>query len=198
MPNLKLAKRMEDQGADAIVIEGMESGGHIGNQTTMALMTNVIPQITRIPVIVAGGIVTGKALAAVLLMGGAGVQMGSRFLLARECQVHPKVKERIIGATDADSVVTGFSRNYGVRGLRNKFTDEYLALETSGAPFEELSSLAIGRNRLSAVEGDVENGSGQVDQSLVPLTRIQSAQEIIEEIIQEAREALAAASRIEL
>lgn len=196
VPNLKLAKRMEENGADGIIIEGMEAGGHIGNQTTMALMTNIIPRITGIPVIVAGGIVTGRALAAVLLMGGAGVQMGSRFLLARECQVHPNVKEKIIGATDTDSVVTGFSRNFGVRGLRNKFTDEYLALETAGASFEVLSKLAAGRSRVSAVEGDMENGSVQVGQSLVPLNKIKSVREIIEEIVGEANEALASAARI--
>lgn len=198
VPNLRLAKRMEEHGADAIIIEGMEAGGHIGNQTTMALMTNIIPEITSIPVIVAGGIVTGRGLAAVLLMGGAGVQMGSRFLLARECQVHPQVKEKIIAATDTDSVVTGFSRNFGVRGLRNKFTEEYLALETSGASFEELSKLAAGRSWLSAVKGDVENGSVQVSQSVVHLKEIKSVQEIIEDIVREANESLAAASKIQI
>lgn len=198
VPNLRLAKRMEEHGADAIIIEGMEAGGHIGNQTTMALMTNIIPEITSIPVIVAGGIVTGRGLAAVLFMGGAGVQMGSRFLLARECQVHPQVKEKIIAATDTDSVVTGFSRNFGVRGLRNKFTEEYLALETSGASFEELSKLAAGRSWLSAVKGDVENGSVQVSQSVVHLKEIKSVQEIIEDIVREANESLAAASKIQI
>lgn len=198
VPNLKLAKRMEENGADGIIIEGMEAGGHIGNQTTLALMTNIIPEITRIPVIVAGGIVSGRALAAVLLMGGAGVQMGSRFLLAQECQVHPNVKEKIINATDTDSVVTGFSRNFGVRGLRNKFTDEYLALETSGASLEDLHKLAAGRSRVSAVEGDMENGSVQVGQSLIPLNEIKPVQEIIEEIVNEANEALTLASRIRI
>ncbi len=133
VPNLKLAKRVAEKGADAIVIEGMEAGGHIGSQTTLALMTNIIPYID-IPVVVAGGIADGRGIAAALLMGAAGVQMGSRFLLTTESTLHPKAKERILQATDTDSVATGVSRGHGVRCLRNTFTEEYTKFEASGAP----------------------------------------------------------------
>ncbi|KKM10062.1 2-nitropropane dioxygenase [Clostridiales bacterium PH28_bin88] len=195
IPNVKIAKRMEANGADAIVIEGMEGGGHIGTQTTMAMMTNIIPQVT-IPVIAAGGIADGRGLAAALLMGASGVQMGSRFLLTAECRVHPIVKEKIIQATDTDSEVTGYSRGHAVRGLRNSFTEKYLALERSGAPQEALDQLAQGTNRLAAVEGDVENGSVQVGQSLSVLKEVKSVNEVIEELMEQARQTLESASKI--
>jgi enoyl-[acyl-carrier protein] reductase II len=185
VPSVKLAKRVEAAGADALVIEGMEAGGHIGTLTTMALLTNVIPEI-KIPVVSAGGIVDGRGIAAALLMGAAGVQMGSRFLLAEECTVHANAKKQIIAAEDTDSVVTGYSRNHGVRGLRSKFTEKFLELERSGAPDEELNTLATGTNKLAAVDGDVENGLVQVGQSLSRLNTIKSAKEIIDEVTLEA------------
>ena len=116
VPSLKLAKRIQDAGADAMIIEGMEAGGHIGSQTTMSLMENILPEIS-IPVVVAGSSVDGRGLAAALLMGAEGVQMGSRFLLAEECQAHPNMKEAIINATDTDSVVTGLLRHPRIRRL---------------------------------------------------------------------------------
>lgn len=189
VPNSKLAKRVEDSGADAIVIEGMEAGGHIGTLTTMALMTQVIPQVT-IPVIVAGGIADGRGLAAALIMGAAGIQMGTRFLLAEECGVHPNVKQKLISAVDTDSVVTGLLSGHGVRGLRNAFTDKYLALERQCTPQAELNNLATGTNRLAAIEGDVENGAVLAGQSLLPLKKIEPAATIIENIVNEAREVL--------
>ena len=132
VPSLKLAKRIEEAGADAMIVEGMEAGGHIGSQTTMSLMENILPEIT-IPVVVAGSIVDGRGLAAALLMGAEGVQMGSRFLLAEECKAHQNMKEAIIKATDTDSVVTGLlSGHGGVRSLRSDFTDRYIAAETDG------------------------------------------------------------------
>ena len=125
VPSLKLAKRIEEAGADAMIVEGMEAGGHIGSQTTMSLMENILPEIS-IPVVVAGSIVDGRGLAAALLMGAEGVQMGSRFLLAEECQAHQNMKEAIIKATDTDSVVTGLlSGHGGVRSLKNEFTSRY-------------------------------------------------------------------------
>ena len=192
IPSVKLAKRVEAAGADAIVIEGMEAGGHIGTLTTMALMTNVIPEIS-IPVIAAGGIVDGRGLAAALLMGAAGAQMGSRFLLAEECTVHDNVKQRILAASDTDSVVTGYSRGHGVRGLRNQFTDKFLKLEISGAPDETLNNLATGTNRFAAVDGDIENGLVQVGQSLNRLKEIKSAQTLIDEIMSESVQLLSLA-----
>jgi enoyl-[acyl-carrier protein] reductase II len=196
VPSVKLAKRVEDAGADALVIEGMEAGGHIGTLTTMALMSNVIPQITKIPVVAGGGIADGRALAAALVMGAAGVQIGSRFLISVESPAHRKVKEKILDATDTDSVATGFSRNAGVRGLKNAFTEEFLRLETSGAPTEELNNLATGTNRLAVVEGDLDKGFVQVGQSLNLLTKIEPCAAIIEEITRDARQILLGAPKI--
>lgn len=195
VPSVKLAKRVEANGADAVVIEGMEAGGHIGNQTIMALMTNVIPEV-KIPVIAAGGIADGRGIAAALIMGASGVQIGSKFLLTRECRVHSNVKEKIIAATDTDSVVTGYSRGHGVRGLKNNFTEEYLELERSGAPQEVLDRLATGRNRLSAIEGDMENGSVQVGQSLNALKEVKSVSEVVEDLMAETVKVLASANKV--
>ncbi|WP_459195510.1 nitronate monooxygenase [Wukongibacter baidiensis] len=185
VPNTKLAKRVEKAGADAVIIEGMEAGGHIGKLTTMALMTNVIPEIS-IPVIVAGGIVDGRGIAAALIMGAQGVQMGSKFLLADECIMHPKAKQRIIEAQDTDSIVTGYSRGHGVRGIRNTFTNKYLELEIQGAPQESLDKLATGTSKLASIDGDIENGLVQVGQSLNLLDEIEPAKAIVEELIKEA------------
>jgi enoyl-[acyl-carrier protein] reductase II len=192
VPSVKLAKRVEAAGADAIVIEGMEAGGHIGTLTTMALLTNVLPEVS-LPVVAAGGIADGRGIAAALLMGAAGVQMGSRFLLTEECQLHQAAKQMIVAAQDTDSVVTGYSRGHGVRGLKNKFTEKYLQFEVQGTPQEELDKLAIGTSRLAAVDGDVENGLVQVGQSLNVLKEIKSAQAVMEDLMAEAKAVLAKA-----
>lgn len=197
VPNVKLAKRIEGAGADAIVIEGMEAGGHIGVLTTMPLMTQVIPEV-NIPVVVAGGFADGRGLAAALLMGAAGVQMGTRFLLSEECQVHENVKSKLIEAVDTDSVVTGQVSGHGVRGVKNKFTERFLAAERNGTPEDELIKMATGTNKLAAIDGDVENGMVQAGQSLLPLKKVEPAKKIIEDIMQEARETLARATAIKL
>ena len=189
VPNLKLAKRVEEAGADAVILEGMEAGGHIGHLTTMAHMTNVIPNIS-IPVIVAGGIADGRGIAAALLMGAEGVQIGSRFLLAKECQVHINFKNRIIEAQDTESIVTGYTTGHGVRGLRNTFSDEYIIKEFSGAPADVLHKIAMGTYRKAVVEGDTENGFVIAGQSVVPLNRVQSSKEIIDELVQETKDIL--------
>lgn len=186
VPSVKLARRVQEKGADAMVIEGMEAGGHDGMQTVMALMENVIPEI-EIPVIAAGGISDGRAVAAALIMGAAGVQMGSRFLLAEECQVHRNVKQAILDATDTDSVITGFTHNSNVRGLKNAFSKKYLDREYAGASQEELMSMAAGTNRDAAVKGDIENGFVQVGMSLNRLCRIQSAADIVAQTVDEAQ-----------
>ena len=198
VPNVKLAKRIEAAGADAMVIEGMEAGGHIGKQTTMALMENVLPQIKSVPVLVAGGISDGRALAAALLMGAAGVQMGSRFLLTEECPANPAAKEAIVKATDTDSVATGYSRNLGVRCLANAFTDTYTAREIAGAPKEELMAMGTGTNRKGIVEGDIVNGTVMCGQSLNVLNDILPCKDVMERIIAEAKEAIANIQKIEL
>jgi enoyl-[acyl-carrier protein] reductase II len=188
VPNTKLAKRVESAGADLIVIEGMESGGRIGNLTTLALMSNVIPEV-NLPVVAAGGIVDGRGLAVALMMGASGVQMGSRFLLAEECEMYPDNKRRIIEAVDTDSVATGWSRGMGMRGLRSAFSDKYLEMETSGVPLDVLNSFATGASRKVAEEGlgaDGMNGIVQVGESLGPLKKQQPAAEIIREVMAEA------------
>lgn len=194
VPNVKLAKRLEAAGADAIVIEGMEAGGHIGTLTTMALLTNVIPEVS-LPVIAAGGIADGRGLAAVLLMGADGAQLGSRFLVTEECMIHPNAKAKIIAATDTDSTVTGYSRGHGVRGLKNQFTERFLAREIAGAPQDELNDLATGTNKLAAVDGDTENGLVQAGQSLNPLTKIQPVDQVMQALIDEATQVLTTAPK---
>lgn len=190
VPNVKLAKRIEAAGADAMVIEGMEAGGHIGQQTTMALMENVLPQIKNIPVLVAGGISDGRALAAALLMGAEGVQIGSRFLLTTECPAHPAAKQAIIDATDTDSAVTGFSRGHGVRCLKNAFTQKFSEKEISGAPQEELNAMGTGTNKRGIMEGDIVNGTVMVGQSLNVLNDILPCKEVIERMMAEVQAAV--------
>lgn len=191
VPSVKLAKRIEAAGADAMVVEGMEAGGHIGKQTTMALMENVLPAVQSIPVLVAGGISDGRALAAALLMGAEGVQMGSRFLLTTECPAHPAAKEAIVKATDTDSVATGYSRNLGVRCLANAFTDAYTAKEIAGAPKEELMQMGTGTNRKGILEGDTVNGTVMCGQSLNVLNDVLPCKVVMERIIAEAKAAIA-------
>ena len=198
VPNVKLAKRIEANKADAIVVEGMEAGGHIGVLTTMALMTQVIPE-ENIPVVMAGGFADGRGLAAAMLMGAAGVQIGTRFLVAEECPVHDNMKQKLIEAVDTDTIVTGQTIKSAVRGIKNKFSEEYQALEFAGkATREELIEKATGTNKLAAVEGDVENGMMQAGQSLTPLKKVEPMADIIESIMTEARETLANAAAIKL
>ena len=194
VPSAKLAKRVEEAGADAIVIEGMEAGGHIGKLTTMALMTQVIPNV-KIPVIAAGGIADGRGMAAALLMGAAGVQMGTRFLVAEECQIHPLAKEKLIAAQDTDSAVTGWMSGHAVRGLKSSFTDKLNQLEIEGNE-EELVRLATGSNKRGIVDGDFENGMVQAGQSLLPLTAVEPAKVILTRIVKEAEEVLQKACEI--
>lgn len=198
VPNVKLAKRVAASGADAMVIEGMEGGGHIGSMTCMALLSNVLKEKLPVPVLAAGGISDGRAMAAALLMGADGVQMGSRFLLTTECPVHAKTKEMIVNATDTDCVVTGFSRNMGVRCLKNSFTQKYLAAEISGAPNEKLMELGTGTARLGMKEGDTDNGSIMVGESLNVLNEVLPCKDVIEMIIADAKETLAKGAYIEL
>jgi len=195
VPNAKLAKRVEAEGADAMVIEGMEAGGHIGSITTMALMTQIIP-LVRIPVIVAGGIADGRGVAAALVMGASGVQIGTRFLLAAECAAHDNMKQKLIEAVDTDSVITGYSIGHSVRGLKNPFTEKFIALEKTHVPQGDLEKLATGTNRLAAVDGDVVNGMMQAGQSLLGLKKIESADQIVRDIIKETKEVLAGAGNL--
>ena len=196
MPSVKLAKRVEEKGADAIVVEGMEAGGHIGVLSTMPLMEQVIPEVS-LPVIMAGGFGDGRGLAAALLMGAAGVQMGTRFLVAEECVVHPNMKEKLIAAVDTDTIVTGITIGGAVRGIKNKFAEDFVALEYSGkATKQELLDRATGTNKLAAVEGDVVNGMMQAGETLTLLRKVEPVKTIIDDIVREARETLARAQSI--
>ena len=156
--SVALAKRMERCGADAVVAEGCESGGHIGESTTMTLVPQVVDAVD-IPVIAAGGIGDGRGIAAAFMLGAKGVQMGTRFVVTKECQVHPAYKERIIRAKDIDTRVTGRSTGHPIRALRNDMTKAYLQKEQEGASTEELELLASGALRRAVQEGDIHNGS---------------------------------------
>lgn len=198
-PNVKLAKRVAAAGADAMVAEGMEAGGHIGVLTTMALMTQVIPEIKDIPVVMAGGFGDGRGLAAAMLMGAGGVQMGTRFLVAEECSVHENMKQKLIEAVDTDTIVTGLTLGGAVRGIKNKFSTEFVQKENEGKTSkEELIRMATGTNKLAAVEGDVVNGMMQAGQSLTVLQKVEPVATIIEDIMKQARETLSAAATIKL
>jgi len=187
--SVALAKRMERVGADAVVAEGTESGGHIGQATTMTLVPQVVDAV-QIPVITAGGIGDGRGMAAAFMLGAEAVQMGTRFCVADECVIHDKYKDRILKAKDIDSEVTGRSHGHPVRGLRNKMTREYLKLEAEGASFEQLENLTLGGLRKAVVEGDTDNGSVLAGQIAGMITKRQSCQEIVDEVMDQAERLL--------
>ena len=178
-------KAAERCGADAVVAEGTESGGHIGQATTMTLVPQVVDAV-EIPVIAAGGIGDGRGFAAAIMLGAEAVQMGTRFCVSNECTVHEKYKERILKAKDIDSEVTGRSHGHPVRGLRNKMTREYLKLEANGASFEELENLTLGGLRRAVVDGDTDNGSVLAGQIAGMINKRQSCREIIDEVMDQA------------
>lgn len=181
VPNLKLAKRVEKAGVDAVVIEGMEAGGHIGNMTTMALMSQVIPEI-KIPVIVAGGITDSRGAAAAFIMGASAIQMGTRFYASKECSANIAAKNAIINATDTDSVTTG-NGAHKVRGIKNKMTDKYNELILESAASEELTKLVKGSSKRAPIDGDIEWGFVQAGQSLHNIKEILSVKAIIDDIM---------------
>ena len=183
--SVAMARMMERAGADAVVAEGMESGGHIGSATTMTLVPQVADAV-EIPVIAAGGIADGRGFAAALMLGAEAVQMGTRFVAARESVAHENYKKKIIGARDIDSEVTGMSHGHPVRQLRNQMTREYLRLEKQGASFEELEQLTVGALRKAVVEGDVVNGTLMAGQIAGLVKKEQSCREIVQEIMTEA------------
>lgn len=183
------ARRMEKYGAVAVVAEGMESGGHIGEQTTMTLVPQVVDALS-IPVIAAGGIGDGRGIAAAFMLGAEAVQLGTRFVVAKECVVHDNYKHRIIKAKDIDSTVTGRSHGHPVRGLRNQMTREYTRLEQEGRSFEELEYLTLGKLREAVQEGDVVNGTVMAGQIAGLVSKEQTCKEMIEEMIAEASKLL--------
>lgn len=184
VPSVAIAKRMEKFGADAVIAEGMESGGHIGQTTTMSLVPQVVDAV-NIPVIAAGGIGDGRGIAASFMLGAVGVQMGTRFLVSNECNVHKNYKEKVLKAKDIETEVTGTSTSHPVRVLRNKLTREYIKLEKSNSNSEKLESLTRGALRKAVIEGDTENGSVMAGQIAGLVKKEQSCKEIIEELMTE-------------
>lgn len=189
VPSVALAKRMEREGVEAVIAEGCESGGHIGELTTMALVPQVVDAVS-LPVIAAGGIADGRGMAAAWMLGAEGIQMGTRFLVAKECDIPITYKERVIKASELDAVVTGRPTGHPVRSLRNQLTRKFMQLEKQGASNEELEKLGMGALRKAAVEGDVQNGSVLAGQIAGMVTKQQTAQEIIDEIINDAKRLL--------
>ena len=179
------AIRMERSGADAVVAEGCEAGGHIGELTTMVL-TPAVCDAVEIPVLAAGGIADGRGVAAAMILGAKGVQVGTRFLVARECTVHPAYKEMVLKARDVDTTVTGRITGHPVRGLKNRMTREINALEKEDISPEELEERLSGTLRAAVQDGDVKHGSVMAGQCAALVTKEQSCAEILEEIFAEA------------
>lgn len=187
--SVAMAKMMQKAGADAVVAEGTESGGHIGSATTMTLVPQVVDAVD-IPVIAAGGIADGRGFAAARMLGAEGVQIGTRFCVATECICHENYKQRIIKSKDIDSEVTGRTHGHPIRCLRNEMTREYLRMEAEGAGFEQLERLTLGSLRNAVIDGDVKNGTVMAGQIAGMIKKEQSCQEIIEEIMSQAKQLL--------
>lgn len=183
--SVALAKRMEKYGADAVVAEGCESGGHIGEATTMTLVPQVKDAVS-IPVIAAGGIGDGRGIAASFMLGAEAVQIGTRFVVSKESIVHENYKQRIIKAKDIDTAVTGRSHGHPIRGLRNKMTREYLKMEQEGKSFEELEYLTLGSLRRAVQEGDIQEGTVMAGQIAGMISREQTCKEMIDEMMAQA------------
>lgn len=192
--SVALAKKLTRLGVSAMIAEGGESGGHVGDLTTMAL----VPQIcdaTDLPVLAAGGIADGRGVAAAMMLGACGVQMGTRFLVANECSVHPVYKEKILKANDISTIVTGKRLGHPVRSLKTPFAREYFKAEYSSMPDDELEALGAGKLRLAVQEGDKQNGCFLAGQIAAMVKKEQPAAEIIKEVMDEAEIVLKGAGK---
>ena len=196
IPSVALARKMEKSGAYAVIAEGGESGGHVGDLTTMALVPQVVDAVS-IPVIAAGGIADGRQIAAAFMLGAVGVQVGTRFLVAEECTIAQEYKDRVIKAKDIDTVVTGKRLGHPVRSIRNSFTREYTKAEydSSNVSDEELEKMGLGTVRLAARGGDVSKGTVLAGQVAGMIKKEQPAREMIEEMFTQAEEVLNGASK---
>ncbi|WP_125154181.1 enoyl-[acyl-carrier-protein] reductase FabK [Clostridium rectalis] len=179
--SVALAKRMERAGADAVIAEGCEAGGHIGELTTMALVPQVVDAV-NVPVIAAGGIGDKRGVAAAFMLGAEGVQVGTRFLVAKECTVHPNYKNRVIIAKDIDTVITGKSTGHPVRVLRNRLSRQFQLLEKQEEPIEKLEELGKGALVKAVKDGDIHNGSVMAGQIAGLISKEETCEEIIEEM----------------
>lgn len=189
--SVAMAKRMAKEGADAVVAEGGEAGGHVGEITTMSLLPQVVDAVD-IPVIAAGGIGDGRGIAAAFMLGASGVQVGTRFLVSKECTIHQNYKDKVIKARDIDSVVTGRPTGHPVRVLKNRLTRQYSDLEKAGASLEQLEALGSGALRKAARDGDIDNGSVMAGQIAGLIKKEQTCQEIIEEMFAQSQERMIA------
>ncbi|MEG2290811.1 MAG: enoyl-[acyl-carrier-protein] reductase FabK [Clostridium sp.] len=189
VPSVALAKRMERSGADAVIAEGTESGGHVGQLTTMTLVPQVVDACT-IPVIAAGGIADGRGVAAAFMLGAQGVQLGTRFLVAKECTVHQNYKDKVLKAKDIDTDVTGRVTGHPVRVLRNRLSRSFLKAEKEGASIEELEELGRGSLPRAARDGDIEMGSVMAGQSAGLVVKEETCRELILEIFEEAEKTI--------
>lgn len=189
IPSVKAAKKMEELGCDAVVVEGMEAGGHVGESTTMALLPQVTSAV-NIPVIAAGGIADGRGVAAAYCLGASGVQMGTVFLATEECPVSENYKNAIIEAVDTSTTLTGTKFGAPVRGIKNELTKRYHELEEKSATLMELEELTLGSLRKAAYEGDVENGSIMSGQIAGLVNEIRPVKDVIEGIFEEAQKVL--------
>ncbi|MGI6548648.1 MAG: enoyl-[acyl-carrier-protein] reductase FabK [Syntrophomonadales bacterium] len=183
--SVALARRLARQGADAVIAEGMESGGHVGEMTTMCLVPMIVDAID-IPVIAAGGIADGRGMVAALALGAQGVQMGTRFVCAEECPAHPAYKEKLIRAKDRDTEVCGVTTPHPVRAIRNRFVRSFLSQERAGMSVEELELLGSGKYPEAALRGDIENGSILAGQVVGLVNRVEPAREIVISVMNEA------------
>lgn len=184
------AKRLEELGVDAVIAEGMESGGHIGKTTTMALVPQVVDNV-KVPVVAAGGIADGRELAAALALGAQGVQIGTRFICAEECIAHPNFKEKILTSSDYDTTVIEESTGHPMRCLENKMTQRLSAMERDGASSEELGQLSAGKFYSGMIEGDVNDGLLMAGQDVGLIKEIKPVKEIIEQLVAEAEAVIA-------
>ena len=188
VPSVALAKRMESIGADAVIGEGMEAGGHIGDLTTLVLIPQLVDAVT-IPVIAAGGIADGRGVAAAFALGAEGVQVGTRFMCAEECTIHPDIKAQVIKAKDRDTVVTGRSTGHPVRVLKNKLSRQIMELDRANRP-EEIEALGAGKLALAMRNGDTDMGSLMAGQAAALVCQIQPAAQIVTEMLAEAQDVM--------
>ena len=195
--SVAIARRLERVGADAIIVEGMESGGHVGETTTLSLLPQVVDNV-KIPIIAAGGIGDGRGLVAALALGAQGIQMGTRFICSEECIAHPAFKERLVSAQDRATTVTGRATGHPVRCLENKLTRQFDALEKSGATKTELEEFGRGRLYLGVIQGNIEEGSLMAGQIAGLIADIKPVKQIIQDIMSDAYKTLETVSKYKL
>ena len=189
VPSVALAKRMERAGADAVIAEGTESGGHIGENTTMCLVPQVVDAV-EIPVLAAGGIADGRGVAASFMLGAQGVQVGTRFLAAEECQIHPTYKQLVVDAKDTDSIVTGRFTGHPCRNVKTKFAKKLQTFERDGGTPEEFEQITLGSLRKAVQDGNLEEGSFLCGAIAGMVTKVQPAGEIVKEMMTQAEKLL--------